>query len=81
MAATQQLIYRVHSQQYRRRVPEDADEEEFMENVFDSLAAALTEPEIKKLFMDAEGIDLMVLMMKWVIIASISSSNFDISIH
>lgn len=52
-----------------------------MENVFDSLAAALTEPEIKKLFMDAEGIDLMVLMMKWVIIASISSSNFDLFIH
>ena len=53
-------------QQFRRRNPEDADEEEFMENVFDLLAAALTEPEIKKMFMDAEGIDLMVLMMKYV---------------
>lgn len=37
-----------------------------MENVFDSLSAALTEPEIKKHFMEAEGIDLMVLMMKYV---------------
>lgn len=37
-----------------------------MENVFDALCAALTEPENKKLFLDAEGIDLMVLMMKYV---------------
>ena len=42
----------------------DADEEEFMENVFDALCAALSEPEIKKLFLDAEGIDLMVLTLK-----------------
>lgn len=35
-----------------------------MENVFDSLCAALSEPEVKKLFLDAEGIDLMVLMLK-----------------
>lgn len=51
-------------QQYRRRDPVDADEEEFMENVFDSLCAALSEPEIKNLFLEAEGVDLMVLMMK-----------------
>ncbi|KAH8118573.1 DUF1716-domain-containing protein [Phellopilus nigrolimitatus] len=50
--------------QYRRRNPVDADEEEFMGNVFDALCAALSEPEIKKLFLDAEGIDLMVLMLK-----------------
>jgi beta-catenin-like protein 1 len=51
-------------QQYRRRNPVDADETEFMENVFDSLCSALNEPEIKKLFLAAEGVDLMVLMMK-----------------
>ena len=39
-----------------------------MENVFDALCAALTEPENKKLFLDAEGIDLMVLMMKYVLV-------------
>lgn len=44
----------------------DADETEFMENVFDSLCSALAEPEIKKLFLDSEGIDLMVLMLKCV---------------
>ena len=42
----------------------DADETEFVENVFDSLCSALAEPEIKKLFLDSEGVDLMVLMMK-----------------
>jgi len=50
--------------QYRRRDPVDAEETEFMENVFDSLCSALAEPEIKKLFLDSEGVDLMVLMMK-----------------
>lgn len=35
-----------------------------MENVFDVLCSALQEPENKKFFLDAEGIDLMVLMLK-----------------
>ena len=51
-------------QQYRRRDPVDADEEEFMENVFDALCAALSEPEVKTLYLEAEGVDLMLLMMK-----------------
>ena len=42
----------------------DADEAEFMENVFDTLCSTLGEPENKKLFLDSEGIDLMVLMLK-----------------
>ncbi|EPT03786.1 hypothetical protein FOMPIDRAFT_1046816 [Fomitopsis schrenkii] len=50
--------------QYRKRDPVDPDETEFMENVFDTLCSALAEPEIKKLFLDSEGVDLMVLMMK-----------------
>ncbi|KAI0081766.1 DUF1716-domain-containing protein [Panus rudis PR-1116 ss-1] len=49
---------------YRKRDPADADETEFMENLFDSLCSALAEPEIKKAFLDCEGVDLMVLMMK-----------------
>lgn len=56
----------MHLQQYRRKDPSDADETEFMENVFDTLCSALTEPELKRLFLDAEGVDLMVLMMKCV---------------
>jgi beta-catenin-like protein 1 len=37
-----------------------------MENVFDALCSALNEPAIKNLFLASEGIDLMVLMMKYV---------------
>ena len=37
-----------------------------MENVFDSLCSALAESEIKDLFLKSEGVDLMVLMMKYI---------------
>ncbi|KZO93737.1 DUF1716-domain-containing protein [Calocera viscosa TUFC12733] len=50
--------------QYRKKDPAEGDETEFMENVFDGLCSALAEPEIKKLFVDAEGVELMVIMMK-----------------
>ncbi|KAG6890575.1 hypothetical protein C0992_000583 [Termitomyces sp. T32_za158] len=50
--------------QYRRRDPIDADETEFMENIFDALCSALSEPSVKAQFLAAEGPDLMVLMMK-----------------
>jgi beta-catenin-like protein 1 len=51
-------------QQFRKRDPVDADETEFMENVFDALCSALNEPEIKDLFLESEGVDLMILIMK-----------------
>jgi len=38
-----------------------------MENLFDALCSALSEPAIKKLFLEAEGPDLMILMIKWVV--------------
>ncbi|EEB98282.1 hypothetical protein MPER_02238 [Moniliophthora perniciosa FA553] len=50
--------------QYRKKDPSDGDETEFMENVFDSLCSALAETKNKELFVQAEGPDLMVLMMK-----------------
>lgn len=52
------------AQQYRKRDPVDADETEFMENIFDALCSALGEAEIKQLFLKSEGVDLMVLLMK-----------------
>lgn len=55
-------------QQYRRRDPVDAEELEFMENVFDSLCSALNEPGNKTLFVEAEGPDLMVLLIKSVLL-------------
>lgn len=50
--------------QYRRRDPVDADETEFMDNLFDSLCSVLNEPETKASFLSSEGHELMVLMMK-----------------
>ncbi|KAH8830938.1 Catenin-beta-like protein [Flagelloscypha sp. PMI_526] len=50
--------------QFRKKDPVDADETEFMENVFDALCSALVEPSNKALFLTAEGPDLMILMMK-----------------
>ncbi|KZT62220.1 DUF1716-domain-containing protein [Calocera cornea HHB12733] len=50
--------------QYRKKDPAEGDETEFMENVFDALCSALAETEIKQLFVDAEGVELMVIMMK-----------------
>jgi beta-catenin-like protein 1 len=35
-----------------------------MENVFDTLCSALAQPEMKKAFLEAEGVELMVIMMK-----------------
>jgi len=37
-----------------------------MENVFDALCSASNEASIKRLFLESEGPDLMVLMMKFV---------------
>ncbi|KAJ8503048.1 hypothetical protein ONZ45_g11193 [Pleurotus djamor] len=42
--------------QYRKRDPSDADETEFMENVFDALCSALIEPSVKEFFLAAEGV-------------------------
>ena len=35
-----------------------------MENIFNCLCTALAEPEMKQLFLDAEGVELMIIMMK-----------------
>ena len=42
----------------------DTEETEFMENLFDALCSALSEQKAKQLFLDAEGPDLMILMIK-----------------
>ena len=49
---------------FRRRDPANADETEFMENIFDALCSSLAEPEVREQFQQAEGVDLMVLIMK-----------------
>ncbi|GBB94760.1 hypothetical protein RclHR1_02410006 [Rhizophagus clarus] len=49
---------------YKRKDPKDSDETEMMENYFDALCLALEEPEIKQKFLEGEGVELMLIMMK-----------------
>ncbi|KAF9954086.1 hypothetical protein BGZ72_004917 [Mortierella alpina] len=49
---------------YKRKDPKDPDEIEMMENLFDGLCSALGEKENKRLFLEGEGIELMVIMIK-----------------
>ncbi|KAG0343846.1 hypothetical protein BG004_004953 [Podila humilis] len=49
---------------YKRKDPKDPDEIEMMEDLFDGLCSALQEKEIKRLFLEGEGIELMVIMIK-----------------
>ncbi len=49
---------------YKRKDPKDADETEMMENFFDVLCLALEEPENKQKFLEGEGVELMLIMMK-----------------
>ena len=49
---------------YRKRDPSGAEETEYMENIFDALCSALSEPENTKTFLEEEGTELMVIMMK-----------------
>lgn len=51
-------------QVYRRRDPASADELEFLENVFDALCSALSSPLVKSAFLEGEGPELCVIMMK-----------------
>ena len=50
--------------QYKRKDPQDAEEAELVENVFDCLSAALEQPRNKLHFLKAEGIELMILTIK-----------------
>ncbi|KAL1408912.1 hypothetical protein Q8F55_005726 [Vanrija albida] len=50
--------------QYRRRDPREAEEEEFMENTFNSLCSLVSQPEGKQQFVAAEGVELMIMMLK-----------------
>ncbi|WAQ83576.1 hypothetical protein PtA15_4A24 [Puccinia triticina] len=49
---------------YRKCDPNDADEIEFMENVFDSLCSVLLVPDHKVKFLEGEGVELMIILMK-----------------
>ncbi|KAG0059272.1 hypothetical protein BGZ89_000534 [Linnemannia elongata] len=48
----------------KRKDPKDDDEIELLENLFDGLCSALAEKENKRLFLEGEGIELMLIMIK-----------------
>lgn len=49
---------------YRSRDPGTTEEEEFVENVFNVLCAVIMDPAAKDAFVEAEGVELMVLILK-----------------
>ncbi|KAJ3073859.1 hypothetical protein HDU98_000456 [Podochytrium sp. JEL0797] len=49
---------------YKKKDPKEAEEIEMMENCFDALCSALGEPEIKAAFLEDEGVELMVLLLR-----------------
>lgn len=60
----QELLADAISQQYRVKDPGDGEEVEFMEDVFNILCTILAQPDMKRKFLEAEGVELMVIMMK-----------------
>lgn len=49
---------------YRKLDPEKGQEEEYMENLFEALTCIVNEPEGKTKFIEAEGIELCLIMLK-----------------
>lgn len=49
---------------YKSRDPKTSDEEEMLENLFDCLCCVLMPPENKERFVKAEGVELMIIIMK-----------------
>ncbi|TVY91235.1 Beta-catenin-like protein-like protein [Lachnellula willkommii] len=50
---------------YRKRDPvKGTEEEEFVENIFDSLTCVVDEPEGKTKFVEAEGVELCLIMIR-----------------
>jgi beta-catenin-like protein 1 len=50
---------------YKKKDPKEADEVEVLSNCFDSICSSLAEPEIKQKFVGGEGIELMLIMLKY----------------
>jgi beta-catenin-like protein 1 len=49
---------------YKRHDPQGADEYEHMENLFDALCASLMYAPNRQVFLDGEGLQLMILMLR-----------------
>jgi len=49
---------------YRRHYPTDETEAEYVENVFDALTLLVDDPEGKSKFLEAEGVELMLIFIR-----------------
>lgn len=49
---------------YRKLDPEKGQEEEYMENLFEALSSIVDEPDGKAQFVEAEGVELCLIMLK-----------------
>ncbi|KAI1283872.1 Catenin-beta-like protein [Xylaria sp. FL0933] len=49
---------------YRKSDPEKGEEEEYVENLFEALTCMVDEPEGKTKFVEAEGVELCLIMLK-----------------
>lgn len=49
---------------YKRKDPKEEDEVGMMENVFNVLRSVVQEPEGKSAFVEGEGVELMIMMLK-----------------
>ena len=52
-------------QRYRKVDPASSEEQEFVENLFTTLCACLLSPSCRPLFQQAEGLQLMLLFIKY----------------
>eukprot|EP00126_Sphaerothecum_destruens_P009217 Sdes_comp20463_c0_seq1m14707 len=59
--------------QFRKRDPENQEEFEYMENLFSNLSACLMSNENLNLFLEGEGIELILLLIKSKLISRYSS--------
>ncbi|KAK5165408.1 uncharacterized protein LTR77_008937 [Saxophila tyrrhenica] len=58
------LFLRLLSAYRKRDPPKDSPEEEYAENLFDALACVVDEAEGKQKFVEAEGLELCLIMLK-----------------
>jgi beta-catenin-like protein 1 len=56
---------------FRKRDPGTPDEQEVMENLFDAVCSALGDAQNRIVFLKEEGVELMTLMLKYVMIGKL----------
>ena len=49
---------------YRKSDPSGAEEMEYFENVFDCICCIVESPDLKQSFLDAQGMELMIILLK-----------------